>query len=98
MTVDTSKWKKVRASDAGIRNSMIPESSMNVLRLLRRQGLCFICVRFTVSFDVEEKKLNCLIIALGFDAYLVGGCVRDLILHRVPKDYDVITTANLKQV
>ncbi|CAH8262595.1 unnamed protein product [Arabidopsis lyrata] len=70
-SVDTSKWKKVRASDAGIRNSMIPESSMNVLRLLRRQG---------------------------FDAYLVGGCVRDLILHRVPKDYDVITTANLKQI
>ncbi|CAN8257775.1 unnamed protein product [Cochlearia groenlandica] len=70
-SVDTSKWKKVRASDAGIRNTMIPESPLNVLRLLRRQG---------------------------FDAYLVGGCVRDLILHRVPKDYDVITTANLKQI
>lgn len=54
MTVDTSKWKKVRASDAGIRNSMIPESSMNVLRLLRRQGLCFVCLRVTVSIDVEE--------------------------------------------
>lgn len=24
--------------------------------------------------------------------------MRDLILHRPPKDYDVITTANLKQV
>ncbi|KAG2298273.1 hypothetical protein Bca52824_034745 [Brassica carinata] len=70
-SVDTSKWKKVRASDFGIRNSMVPESSLNVLRLLRRQG---------------------------FDAYLVGGCVRDLILHRPPKDYDVITTANLKQI
>nr|AAD32915.1 putative poly(A) polymerase [Arabidopsis thaliana] len=34
----------------------------------------------------------------GFDAYLVGGCVRDLILNRVPKDYDVITTADLKQI
>uniref|UniRef100_A0A7N0TD45 Poly A polymerase head domain-containing protein n=1 Tax=Kalanchoe fedtschenkoi TaxID=63787 RepID=A0A7N0TD45_KALFE len=27
-----------------------------------------------------------------------GGCVRDLLLKRVPKDFDVITTANLKQI
>ncbi|XP_057804771.1 uncharacterized protein LOC131020113 isoform X1 [Salvia miltiorrhiza] len=36
--------------------------------------------------------------AKGFEAYLVGGCVRDLLLNKVPKDYDVITTAGLKQV
>ncbi|CAN6541425.1 unnamed protein product [Malus baccata var. baccata] len=36
--------------------------------------------------------------AEGFEAYLVGGCVRDLILKRVPKDFDVITTANLKEI
>ena len=29
----------------------------------------------------------------GFPAYLVGGCVRDLLLGRVPKDYDVATGA-----
>ncbi|XP_062216875.1 uncharacterized protein LOC133916982 [Phragmites australis] len=34
----------------------------------------------------------------GFDAYLVGGCVRDLLLKRVPKDFDVITTASLQQI
>ncbi|KAK1410517.1 hypothetical protein QVD17_37054 [Tagetes erecta] len=34
----------------------------------------------------------------GFEAYLVGGCVRDLILNRTPKDFDVITTANLNQI
>ncbi|XP_017969912.1 PREDICTED: uncharacterized protein LOC18610659 isoform X2 [Theobroma cacao] len=34
----------------------------------------------------------------GFEAYLVGGCVRDLLLKRIPKDFDVITTANLKQI
>lgn len=48
LIVDTSKWKKVRASDAGIRNSMIPDSSLNVLRLLRRQGLCFVCFRVSL--------------------------------------------------
>ncbi|KAE8701257.1 putative plant ubiquilin [Hibiscus syriacus] len=34
----------------------------------------------------------------GFEAYLVGGCVRDLLLNRIPKDFDVITTANLEQI
>lgn len=34
----------------------------------------------------------------GFEAYLVGGCVRDLLLNKVPKDFDVITTAGLKQI
>ncbi|KAL9993314.1 putative polynucleotide adenylyltransferase [Helianthus debilis subsp. tardiflorus] len=34
----------------------------------------------------------------GFEAYLVGGCVRDLLLNRTPKDFDVITTADLDQI
>lgn len=34
----------------------------------------------------------------GYDVYLVGGCVRDLILKRIPKDFDVITSAELKEV
>ena len=29
----------------------------------------------------------------GFQAYLVGGCVRDLLLGRVPKDWDLTTNA-----
>jgi poly(A) polymerase len=31
--------------------------------------------------------------AAGYDAYLAGGCVRDLLLGREPKDYDVATSA-----
>jgi poly(A) polymerase len=34
----------------------------------------------------------------GFQAYLVGGCVRDLLLGREPKDYDVATDATPEQV
>ena len=34
----------------------------------------------------------------GFQAYLVGGCVRDLILGREPADYDVSTDATPEQV
>ena len=34
----------------------------------------------------------------GFQAYLAGGCVRDLLLCRDPKDYDVATNATPDQV
>lgn len=34
----------------------------------------------------------------GFSAYFVGGCVRDLLLGRSPKDFDVSTDATPQQV
>jgi poly(A) polymerase len=34
----------------------------------------------------------------GFQAYLVGGCVRDLLLRREPADFDVATSATPQQV
>lgn len=34
----------------------------------------------------------------GFEAYWAGGCVRDLLLGRLPKDYDVVTSARPEQV
>ena len=34
----------------------------------------------------------------GFQAYLVGGCVRDLLLGREPADYDVATDATPQEV
>ncbi|PIE24495.1 MAG: poly(A) polymerase [Planctomycetota bacterium] len=34
----------------------------------------------------------------GHEAYLVGGCVRDLLLNRRPKDFDVATSARPRQV
>jgi poly(A) polymerase len=34
----------------------------------------------------------------GHQAFLVGGCVRDLLLHRAPADYDVATDATPSQV
>lgn len=36
--------------------------------------------------------------AAGYDGYLVGGCVRDLLLHRRPKDFDITTDASPEQV
>jgi poly(A) polymerase len=34
----------------------------------------------------------------GFQAYLVGGCVRDLLLKREPADYDIATSATPAEV
>ena len=34
----------------------------------------------------------------GYQAYLVGGCVRDLLLNLEPKDFDVATSATPEQV
>lgn len=34
----------------------------------------------------------------GFEAYAVGGCVRDTLLGRVPKDWDITTSAKPAQI
>ena len=34
----------------------------------------------------------------GFEAYLVGGCVRDILLGKKPKDFDVVTDARPNQI
>jgi poly(A) polymerase len=36
--------------------------------------------------------------AAGHQAYFVGGCVRDLVLGRAPKDFDIATSATPNQV
>lgn len=34
----------------------------------------------------------------GFEAYLVGGCVRDLLLNKTPKDWDITTNAKPEEI
>ncbi|MEI6528352.1 MAG: HD domain-containing protein [bacterium] len=34
----------------------------------------------------------------GFEAYLIGGCVRDLLLNRKPKDWDLTTNAKPEEI
>ena len=36
--------------------------------------------------------------AAGFEAYVVGGCVRDALLGKEPKDWDITTSARPDQV
>jgi len=34
----------------------------------------------------------------GFEAYIVGGCVRDFLLEKEPKDWDVTTNAKPEEI
>lgn len=49
------------------------------------------------GLDVAKRIIQTLRHA-GFQAYLVGGCVRDTLLGRTPKDFDVCTDARPEQV
>jgi poly(A) polymerase/tRNA nucleotidyltransferase (CCA-adding enzyme) len=47
----------------------------------------------------EEVVAVCKTLAeRGFEVYLVGGCVRDMILHREPKDWDITTNAKPEEI
>lgn len=55
------------------------------------------------EIDPERIDLNALWVvrrlrAKGHEAYLTGGCVRDLLLNRKPKDFDVATSARPEEV
>src|SRR4051812_4515115 len=48
--------------------------------------------------DADAVKVVRRLKKAGFTAYLVGGCVRDLLLAMHPKDFDVATSAHPNQV
>lgn len=43
--------------------------------------------------DSDAAKVVHRLVRHGYEAYLVGGCVRDLLVDRRPKDFDVATSA-----
>ncbi|MCG7585258.1 polynucleotide adenylyltransferase PcnB [Photobacterium sp. OFAV2-7] len=50
--------------------------------------------------DISENALKVLyrLNKAGFDAYLVGGGVRDLLLNKQPKDFDIATNATPEEI
>ncbi|MDI1352957.1 MAG: polynucleotide adenylyltransferase PcnB, partial [bacterium] len=50
--------------------------------------------------DISNNAIKVLnrLISGGFQAYLVGGSVRDLLLHKSPKDFDVATNATPQEI
>lgn len=53
-----------------------------------------------VSIEIPKGALTVLeaLHEAGFEAYVVGGCVRDSILGREPQDWDITTSARPEQV
>ncbi|MCQ2751548.1 MAG: CCA tRNA nucleotidyltransferase [Coriobacteriales bacterium] len=50
------------------------------------------------KIDTGAKKLLKILHKNSFDAYVVGGCVRDTLLEIVPKDWDICTNARPQEV
>jgi len=51
---------------------------------------------FPIPLEVQEVANG--LREAGFEAYLVGGCVRDLFLGRTAKDWDITTNATPEQI
>lgn len=50
------------------------------------------------NIDLDALKIMHRLIRSGYKGYLVGGGVRDLLLERKPKDFDIATDATPRQV
>ena len=56
-----------------------------------------------MEIKIEQIPIGVRMVALslhagGFEAYFVGGCVRDLLLGRTPHDWDICTSATPEQI
>ena len=53
-----------------------------------------------MNIELPSKVRNILDVldAHGYEAYVVGGCVRDSILQRKPEDWDITTSARPEEV
>lgn len=46
----------------------------------------------------EIKTILARLKSAGFEAHIVGGCVRDILLHKEPKDWDITTNAKPEEI
>ena len=50
-----------------------------------------------IQVPEKAKKIIDTLNAAGYEAYAVGGCVRDSVLGREPQDWDITTSAKPRQ-
>lgn len=48
--------------------------------------------------DLDVVKISSALINNGYQAFLVGGCIRDLLLQKKPKDFDIATDASPPEI
>lgn len=63
----------------------------------RREGIPATSIE-PEHLDKDAKRVVRRLQQAGFEAYFVGGCVRDLLIGRRPKDFDVATDARPAEV
>jgi poly(A) polymerase/tRNA nucleotidyltransferase (CCA-adding enzyme) len=50
------------------------------------------------NIPIEIRRIAETLENAGFEAYLVGGCVRDILIRKTPKDWDITTNAHPDQI
>lgn len=60
---------------------------------LRRWFIGEELINMNISIPNGAEQILCTLEENGFEAYVVGGCVRDSILGRTPDDWDITTSA-----
>ncbi len=55
-------------------------------------------IKLRTSIPEEIKDIAKKLQKAGFQAYLVGGCVRDILLGKEPKDWDIVTDARPEKI
>jgi len=55
-------------------------------------------IKFRASIPKEIILVADRLAANGYQTYLVGGCVRDLLMNREPKDWDITTDAKPEEI
>jgi poly(A) polymerase len=73
----------VVAKDLGVGDSITWENLYSTIISMAR----------TSAFKSRALEIAALLRSKGYQSWLVGGCVRDLVLGREPKDFDIATDA-----
>ncbi|NOQ64201.1 MAG: polynucleotide adenylyltransferase PcnB [Methyloprofundus sp.] len=94
---------KAKPEDAAVTTPAVPEPVVTDLASLQEEQGATVYTRSEHNISRQQISKHALKVLYrlkseGYEAYLVGGCVRDLLLGREPKDFDVSTNATPEQV
>lgn len=95
------KTKKANKTEAHTKKISATQTNSNTHALKLSQKVVYPRSVHSISrreINVSALKVLNRLNSLGYEAYLVGGCVRDLLLHQKPKDFDIATNATPEQV
>jgi poly(A) polymerase len=68
---------------------------------LEKKAIIYTCDEHGINFaDVDSEAVSSVrkLKHAGYDSYIVGGAVRDLILGKKPKDFDIVSSASPSRI